>query len=400
MPAIRSNDCIGLAALARLVFEGADLAPLGERLIARATAAPPDAGALMDLATLRILTGDREGGLAIQAGTLATDRLFRRPAPGACGLRLLALVAPGDMMANTPLDFLLEGSDIELSLLYVDADTPLPDPLPEHDVAFLAIGESEANLATLQAIEPALRRWPRPLLNREAARISQLTRDGVCALLQGVDSIVAPATARTPRETLARLGRSEIGVEGVLPAARFPIIARPIGSHAGAGLAKLDDAAAVAAYLADQPTEQFYLAPFIDYSGADGLFRKQRIALIAGRPFVCHLAISQHWMVHYMNAAMLECPENRAEEARFMETFDDDFAQRHRAAFEALHARIGLDYFAIDCAETRDGRLLLFEADVAMIVHNMDPPDMFPYKGPQMLKVFAAFQKLARGAAA
>ncbi len=82
-----------------------------------------------------------------------------------------------------------------------------------------------------------------------------------------------------------------------------------------------------------------------------------------------------------------------------MQTFDEDFAIRHRAAFEALYARIGLDYFAIDCAETHDGRLLLFEADVAMIVHAMDRADLFPYKGPQMRKVFQAFQGLVAEAA-
>ena len=55
-----------------------------------------------------------------------------------------------------------------------------------------------------------------------------------------------------------------------------------------------------------------------------------------------------------------------------------------------------LDYFAIDCGELPDGSLLLFEADVAMIVHAMDPPDMFPYKAPQMRKVFAAFTAMLR----
>jgi hypothetical protein len=45
----------------------------------------------------------------------------------------------------------------------------------------------------------------------------------------------------------------------------------------------------------------------------------------------------------------------------------------------------------VDCAETRDGRLLVFEADNTAIVHDMDPPDVFPYKPPQMRKIFAAF---------
>ena len=105
-------------------------------------------------------------------------------------------------------------------------------------------------------------------------------------------------------------------------------------------------------------------------------------------------------MVHYLNAAMLDSPENRAEEARMMATFDEDFAVRHSEAFSVLVRRIGLDYFGIDCGETRDGRLLLFEADVAMIVHDMDPPDLFPYKAPQMRKVFDAFQAMVLRASA
>jgi len=83
-----------------------------------------------------------------------------------------------------------------------------------------------------------------------------------------------------------------------------------------------------------------------------------------------------------------------------MATFDTEFAPRHQAAFAALHERLGLDYFGIDSAETADGRLLVFEVDVAMIVHDMDPPDLFPYKQPQMTKVFEAFQAMLRRRAA
>ena len=387
---------IGLAALARMIFEQVDVQPLWDQLVARATADPADAAALMDLATMLLLSGNRDGGLSVQAQALEQGRLYRRPGLGTPGLRLLALMAAGDTMANTPLDFLLEGSDIELLSLYVSPDHPPPNPLPDHDVAFLAIGESEANLAGLHSLEAVLRAGPRPLINGLPGRIAELTRDGVCALLQGVDEVVAPPTGRVSRDMLAQIGRGATALDSVLPGAAFPIIARPIGSHAGTGLEKLDAAAEVSAYLAGQTVDSFYVAPFVDYAGADGQFRKQRIVLIEGRPFICHMAISPRWMVHYLNADMLDNPLNRTEEARFMASFDEDFAQRHRVAFERLYERIGLDYFGIDCAETRDGRLLLFEADVAMIVHAMDPPELFAYKQPQMKKVFDAFQGMLK----
>jgi len=81
----------------------------------------------------------------------------------------------------------------------------------------------------------------------------------------------------------------------------------------------------------------------------------------------------------------------RLEEETFMRTFDIGFARRHAAALAGMIDRIGLDYFTMDCAETKDGSLLIFEADNTAIVHNMDPPDIFPYKAPQMQKVFDAF---------
>jgi hypothetical protein len=383
-----TTPSIGLAALARMVFEGADIQPLFAQLVERA--GEGDVAALMDIATMMLLTGDREGGLRIQAEALQHQRLYRRPPSDGAGPKLLALMAAGDTMANTPLDFLLEGSDIELLTLYVGPDQPLASPLPDYDVAFLAVGESEANRPLLHALEPVARAWPTPLLNGAPARIAELTRDGVCALMDGAKGVLAPATIRLDRDALARVGQG--GVSEIA----FPFIVRPIGSQAGAGLEKLTGPEQIAPYLESQDAPVFYLAPFIDYSGPDGLFRKQRIALIDGRPFVCHLAISAHWMVHYMNATMIESADNRAEEARFMADFDSGFAERHRAAFESLYHCIGLDYFAIDCAETHDGRLLLFEADVAMIVHAMDPPDLFPYKGPQMRKVFEAFQAMVR----
>jgi hypothetical protein len=56
--------------------------------------------------------------------------------------------------------------------------------------------------------------------------------------------------------------------------------------------------------------------------------------------------------------------------------------------------RVGLDYFLIDCAENHNGELLIFEADNTAVVHNMDSPELFPYKPPQMLKIFEAFASM------
>jgi hypothetical protein len=374
-------ETLGLASLARVAGDPNGVKYVWDSLIVQLTTVPDDAGAKLALSTLLQLTGNRDQGLALQAEAIAAQRCYQNVHGTGGGLRILAFATAGDFMANTPLDFLLEGSDAELITVYIDGPPPPAEDLPEHDVAFLAIGESETNDRLLAQLQGAFDNWPRPVLNNRPDRIAALTRDGVAASFAGHPTILAPVTRRVAREDLGALP------EGVA----FPIIVRPAGSHAGNGLEQAAGAAELADYLGRHPDPEFYISPFVDYSGPDGQFRKLRVVFIDGRPFVSHMAVSPRWMVHYLNAEMETSAANRAAEAEMMATFDTAFARRHAAAFQALVDTFQLDYFGVDCAETADGRLLLFEADVAMIVHAMDPADLYPYKKPAMAKLFAAF---------
>ena len=155
----------------------------------------------------------------------------------------------------------------------------------------------------------------------------------------------------------------------------------------------------MAEYLQASSAGEFYVSRFVDYRSPDGFFRKVRIVLIDGQPLVCHLAISEHWMVNYVNSGMEKSAWKRAEEADFMDQFDQGFARRHAAALSAIHDGLGLDYVVLDCAETGDSQLLLFEADSAAMVHTNDSVGVFPYKQPQMRKVFEAFRSMLDRAA-
>jgi hypothetical protein len=106
------------------------------------------------------------------------------------------------------------------------------------------------------------------------------------------------------------------------------------------------------------------------------------------------MGISSQWMIHYVNAAMDESAEKRSEEERFFQTFDVEFATKHKQSLDAIGERVGLDFFSIDCAEMPDGKLLVFEVDNAGIVHDFDDPKLFPYKRPAMRRVFDAFRAL------
>jgi len=374
-----------------MAFGGADLRPLRDQLMSKVADGTADAGEGLDLSLIAQLLGDKPTGMAIQAEVLAFHQLFRSPCSAAKPkLRVLALAAAMDMGGNTPIEFLLEHSGIELLTLYVVAGVELPMPLPEHDVAIVVASDSEECRDALRKIERAAPRWPRPLLNPPQL-VGNLDRDKLHRLLGGIEGLDMPATTSVTRAQLSDLASPDTPVAGIATDLPFPMIVRPRGSHAGAGLARIGDRAKIGGYLAQRPEPEFFVSRFVDYAGDDGLFRKYRIVVVDGRPYACHMAIADRWDIWYLNAGMVFSESKRLEEANFMRTFDHGFAARHHRALAAVAERIGLDYFTLDCAENKRGDLLIFEADNTAVVHNMDWPDLFPYKPPQMRTIFEAF---------
>lgn len=389
-PSLMPARVRGPAALSHLAYAGAAEAVL-LRAIERPTPTRADAAAYaLDAGIVHALQFRPAAAQALQRQALAVCRLYRvadsLARQSATPLRVLALMAPGDLMANVPLDFLTMHLDVRLDLLFVVPGRPLPEAVPDHDVAFFAAADDDP--AVLPRLAGLYALWPRPAVN-DPAHVLRLGREALATALQRRGDLLCPAIRRRPRA-----GAAEART-------RFPVLVRPVGSHAGRDLARADDPAQLAAHLATLDCDDVYLTDFVDYRGPDGLHRKYRVAFIDGVPMLCHMAVSEHWMVHYLNAGMAESEAKRAEEAAAMAGFEDGFARRHATALAAVAEWAGLPYFQIDCAELPDGRLLVFEADVGGIVHMMDPPDLFPYKPPQMRRVLGAFgAMLARRAVA
>ncbi|MFZ6723938.1 ATP-grasp domain-containing protein [Undibacterium sp. MH2W] len=389
---------IGVAPLMRHAFANENMKPIGEALLKRAEENADDAHALMDCSNYLQIIGHHDLALEMQAQAIKIQALYSIPAQQANpGIRLLVIMGPGDLMSNTPIEFLVEDSDVHLDMLYLTLDSDWPEMVPEHDVMLVGVAESEANHPLLHEIALWTARWPRPVINLPEY-LARCSRDGVCAALSDCAGIVMPLTVRANRATLEQLSRGTISVSTLLPGDQFPLIVRPLGSHAGKDLDKFDTPEDLMPYLERVGADAFYVSRFVDYRNSDGLFRKYRVALIEGKPYICHYAISSHWMIHYLNAGMNESAAKRAEEAACMAHFDEQFAQRHADALQMIYERMGMDYLGIDCAETQDGDLLIFEIDNAMVVHAMDPVDMYPYKKPAMQKVFDAFRQMLENA--
>jgi glutathione synthase/RimK-type ligase-like ATP-grasp enzyme len=388
-----SKNFQGLAPFARANLASVNLLPLGQALLAAATEDSNNSTLLMNLSLVLQSLGQHDLGIAIQAEALSIERVYyltakHQPAK----LRLLLLCVAGDIAENTPIDCLLEDTDIDIIFYYVSSDGALSSAIPEHDLLMVGICESDENAVLLRNLTPQLTQWHTPIINLPE-RIVNTGRKVASLLLQGIAGLIMPPTLRITRTALVHNIDTNQPLNTLAKNTNFPIIIRPLGSHAGHDLERISDQPALIDYLARIDASAFFISRFIDYSGTDGLFRKLRVILIDGKPYVAHLAVSSHWMIHYVNAGMYEDAQKRDEERIMMENFDI-FIKRHQKTLDAIYQRTKLDYLGLDCAETKDGQLLIFEIDHVMVVHDMDPPALFPYKHAMMLKVKNAFREM------
>ncbi len=309
--------------------------------------------------------GEPDQALAHLRAAIAEDPLFRdaRPHPAPSQRSVLMLAVPGDFQCNLPLDRLFDERTALHTLWIADADAVLRDPagavprhLPPVDCVFIAVAEDARHRPALLAADALAAALGKPTINR-GARIAVLSRSGTAKLLRDAADMVVPSHHQVAHGAALPIG--------------FPAIIRPLGSHAGRGLARVVDAAELAGYYAaHRGVPMFTAAPFHDYRSADGRWRKYRVIFVDGVPYPLHLAIHDDWAVWYYNARMHRCAARQEEECRFLGDMRSFLPEPATRALGRLPGLVGLDYFGLDCAVLRDGRLLVFEVETGMIVHD------------------------------
>lgn len=297
--------------------------------------------------------------------------------------RILALAVPGDFQANLPINSLLTAAGTEIHTLWLsDPEAVLRDPagvfagrLPPFDCAFVSIAEDDRHVQALRAADSLVQALNVPVIN-SGAGISAVSRAGAARLLRDLPDAIVPSHTLMDRAELVR--RDTRGLTSKI--LEFPVIIRPSRSHAGRDLVRLDSQADLDTYLDRVGENLFYVAPFIDYRSADGLWRKYRVIFVGGRPMPYHLAIHSDWAIWYYNARMDLDPWKRLEEARFVRGIEAAIPSRALNALHAVGERVGLDYFGADCGVTQDGRLVIFEIETGMLVHDWDSSELYPYR--------------------
>ncbi|THD74325.1 MAG: tetratricopeptide repeat protein [Phenylobacterium sp.] len=371
-----------------LVLQARGRPRLAARALRRALrSGAEDAGLWEALAS--VLDQDRRA----QAARVVRDDLARRTGvqrsgrTDAAAPRVLVLGAVG--AGHVPTRYLVDPDAFAiaaLTLLSPQArDASLGrvalDELRDTDVVFSTLGDVDRDGGQLSAATAFCLALDKPVLNPPAA-IRHTGRDAAAALFAGIPGLVTPPARRA---SPAELAATPI---------ETPLLVRPAGDHGGQNLVRLQDAAERDAYLATRPDERLLLTPFHDVRSADGRWRKYRFVFVDRRPFPFHLAIADHWLVHYWRADMAGSAEARAEEARFLADWRGVFGPRAAAAVEAVARRLDLDYGGLDCALTEAGEVLLFEANACILLHLDDPADVFPYKHRAVPPIREAFTRL------
>ncbi|MFL6774454.1 MAG: hypothetical protein ACJ8ET_11575 [Sphingomicrobium sp.] len=248
------------------------------------------------------------------------------------------------------------------------------------------ITEPEANAKVLENLRKVLRGVSGRVINKPEA-VLRTTRDQVARLLSGIPGLIVPKTARLNGAKPA-IAAAAIAKAGVTP----PLILRKVGTHSGKIVGRFD---CVGDAVAELTPGDHVATQFVDFAGADGLYRKYRAFFIGERIVLRHMLVSDHWNVHAKDRGrfMAEHPGVVAEERALLESADP-FPPVVRRVLERVRERMPLDFFGMDYGVAQDGKVVLFEANATMSFFPFSPDPQFEYLKHCFPPAQAAFREL------
>ena len=344
---------------------------------------PRDAESLYWIGGIKQQLGDDAGAQVAYAEAARIEPLLRKPAvKSPADFRVLALYGP--FAGNTPHEYLFKDAahDTDTLALFESADTDiaaLHAQLGDYEVVVNLISDADQSEGVLPKAAALARRLGKPVIN-DPEKIGNTTRDAIAVRLQGIPGCVVP-----------RVLRLATGADHSTVAAgwTFPLLARPAGTHGGHDFEKIESAEQLASFLAQRPDGDHYLIDYVDYQSPDGYFRKYRFIFVDGAILPYHLAIGGDWKLHHDSTDMGDYLWMQQEEEVFLAEPSKFFTTTNYEALRQIEARIGLDYFGIDCGLDRDGNLVVFEVNASMLVHEDNKE--FPYKNLFVRRITQAF---------
>jgi tetratricopeptide (TPR) repeat protein len=300
-----------------------------------------------------------------------------------------ALFLDTPMGGSTPVNYLAGRADYDRHFHCVIPDTPANVDLlrSKADVVFNMICNVDDGEAMLVQALDLVERLGRPTINHPRL-IMKTDRESIARRFANIPGCVIPRTVRVPGAVVAHAAASQ-GFGGF----SLPLLVRIAGTHGGDDFDKFDNWPDIAEFVAKRPDANYYVIEYSDYRSKDDLFRKYRVIFIDGELLPYHLAIHDDWKVHHFRTDMADHLWMREEEERFLENFCGVFNVAQQDALRAMARATGLDYGGIDCGIDRDDRIVVFEANAAMLVHD-EKTAVFAYKNQYIAKIKQAFDAL------
>lgn len=232
--------------------------------------------------------------------------------------------------------------------------------LGNYDLLLNLVTDADQNPTILGIIERAVRGGQSPVLNAPGA-VASSTRASVAARLHGIDGLVIPRVCR-----LGVVNRKTIETLLANGTLRLPCILRKAGSHGGAIIALLSTADDLGRL--PDGLRQCTLTEYVDFRSADGLYRKYRTFNFGGESIFRHLLISDSWNIHARDRErfMMQRPELLTESQAMYQFGIRSLPEVTRTTLDAIHWRLGLDFYGVDFGILQDRRMVLFEANATM----------------------------------
>jgi tetratricopeptide (TPR) repeat protein len=350
---------------------------------------PRDSESLNWIGALKQTLGDNEGAHAAYLESARIQPLIRRPAAKQpAEFRILALYAP--FGGNTPTEYLFEDAFFDIDTLSLLASRKYDTAQLGRDVDAVInlISDADQMESFLPVAADLVDRLALPTVNHPR-QVQRTTRDAVASLLAGIPACRVPKALRLK----AGAERSEAALRDQLPFCSA-VLARPVGTHGGDDFEKIEDLAALSAFLSQRIDQDHYLIEYIDYGSADGHFRKYRLMFIGDQILPYHLCIGRDWKLHHINTDMGYHSWMQQEEAAFLDDPSTVFGPAQMQALQAIRERVGLDYFGIDCGMDDCGNVVVFEVNASMLVHARNQG--FPYKDAAVRRIKLAFDSMLR----
>lgn len=308
---------------------------------------------------------------------------------GKAEFSVLLLDAPG--AGSTPVNYLAGWGAYECNFVGIlpDFNYDMDLLLSKADVVVNMIADADNGHEVLPIALDLADRLNRPTVNHPR-RIMATDRESVAKRLSDIPLCRVPKTRRLLAADLTGEALSRNIAQFAMP-----VLIRCAGTHGGDDFEKVDNAEAIADFVAKHPDAVFYLSEFIDYSSADAYYRKYRVICINGQVLPYHLAIHNHWMVHHFRTDMANQVWMREEEEAFLKNPRAVFNDAHFAAFERIGRAMDLDYCGVDCSLDRDGNIVVFESNATMLVHD-EKNEPFLYKNPYIAKIKEAFDAMLK----